>query len=913
MAIDRLFMIIAGVIFLSTQVEARWDIHQMKKVQQVGVDKLKSKNADRYITVKGQKYRLIQSYNSKGLAQKTILISKKETQIKVDKNGDGRTDYWEIHRPGLMIRAEEPMKNIFQLIQIKKANPKGFDEVQLVYNAKKKKYSVVGRRFLPPKKYTKENIQVDVSGTCEQSEPTVKEAVLAWEKVLSNLSDAPSEIAERIEKGQNNLFSSSCMSGDFKESFPLIKDALTDVMASSEKAGGAKEPTYLSCLEKNGLQYHAARIEAKFYEHLEGSAGSSRTFSSLIKCQKSSDFGSYSSWWDEISIGKTKDELSSGVKSSNMAGETATGSNRYAGRLVANTDGPEANARKNYAKTLFHELLHSSEIENEGFVHSIEECCGDPQKSDSASCQAMRDFVTREREQKLSKQILSRSNPDQYEQLQSKISYEITDAAELNRFREGISQDIGSSIASADKKYAKILDDTSLDVSQREEKLNQYKKEVLQDLDQKISAQCERTTFATNVNKKTACADIKKSILEMTEKTLEDRGIDGVCLDPSRASRKSVSDLLNSADPPGFTPAPDSFFKKKIENQSTPGNTGAQIIWRLMVNAAFAAEAAQCDDIIRDAISSVNKRNEFEVDRSNSLGLKDRLDQPDVGDTNKSIVQDPVRAEQTQGGLPQAESNAGVRAPAVAQDESGGQQLGSAQGRQDDLGVGDTRQIDQITNEAFPRAQAGGTEYSGGLGSSSAGSSRESSQDWSAQQPVPAKSTAGQNQISRTRNQTFHSASYQTKQSLEDSEEFHQAQIPRVQTSTPSASNGVGGSGTSVNRIPSQSLEQNSTRRYLDGKEKKRIAEEIQSQPKLTSGHNQRGPQSVSTAELEKTFNRSFNSVIADLEKPDFQNDLMGKKIQVIDHKGRVHGYRGKDPAIKYVYSILKNRFVRSK
>src|SRR5690242_13161763 len=72
----------------------------------------------RYITLQGERYKIIESYNSHGTVTRQILIGKNKTMFWLDPRGTGHMDYWESITPDQRLSLSEPDNGHFQVMDI---------------------------------------------------------------------------------------------------------------------------------------------------------------------------------------------------------------------------------------------------------------------------------------------------------------------------------------------------------------------------------------------------------------------------------------------------------------------------------------------------------------------------------------------------------------------------------------------------------------------------------------------------------------------------------------------------------------------------------------------------------------------------------------------------------------------------
>ena len=313
----------------------------------------------------GKPYQYYERHAPTGKLIGQYLVGKDRTEIMLDNNGDGRLDSWEIFTPGGKILMSAPRLGQFMNMDLEVRTKKGIVQYRYFWNRRSKLYTLYdmkARRYATFG-YTSQFIIGCLGDTAGLSLENLSEQLNA------KLNDA-SELSTFKQNITNQAMDSSCTTGDFKQSAPLIANGIAAI-ATSEKdgkwtssAGTAAGPTergmYLQCMRHYGLFAQAARIESAFAQYT--SVVPDNKFLWKITCgnKSSTDVGTYvegqASTPPRIEMHATQTEMKQYLQNPNATQEQMT---------------------QGYGRVFFHEMLHYSMM-SENDAHMVEDCCADP-------------------------------------------------------------------------------------------------------------------------------------------------------------------------------------------------------------------------------------------------------------------------------------------------------------------------------------------------------------------------------------------------------------------------------------------------------------------------------------------------------------------------------------------------------
>jgi hypothetical protein len=420
-------------------------------------------------------YSVIQMGNSKTKKVQTQIIKgPKSYSSRTDLNGDGFWDQWELNTKNVSISAANPFDGHYNKLSFVFDMPNGKITTNFAYEKRYGTYILTQKSYRPYQVFKSQNI---VIGPCSSQDQRIMKLASAWNDAYNKLNrNSDSQVV--FNKNPylfSNLIGTSCMAGEFSNSITDIKSGLAEVFSNSNRIDSTskKEGRYLQCMDSHGLGIHADRIRAKLYSEIEPykaidiqrgisnkslgnppltiSAGGgglenpnlidkshemspqiqklaelseesqessakiledSSKYSPLIQCSPKRNVSnalSRASWSEqqkEITLFLPKGY------------EIPTYEPRYSDELGDNTY--RLPARKvdahDYAKAIFHELIHASDIEEEGFTESIEDCCSlqNGYNIQEPSCKAMLSFIKRNSARQSFIEAMKSKNRDAY-------------------------------------------------------------------------------------------------------------------------------------------------------------------------------------------------------------------------------------------------------------------------------------------------------------------------------------------------------------------------------------------------------------------------------------------------------------------------------------------------------------------
>lgn len=420
-------------------------------------------------------YSIIQMGNSKTRKVQTQIIKGPRTySSRTDLNGDGFWDNWELNTKNVSISADAPFDGHYNKLSFVFDMPKGKISTDFAYEKRYGTYILTHKSYRPYQVFKSQNI---VIGPCSSQDQRIMKLASAWNDVYNKLNKNSDSVVnfDKNSKLFGSLIGSSCKQGEFQNSIADIKNGLAEVFSNSNRLDNSnkKEGRFLQCMDSHGLGIHADRIRAKLYSEIEpykaldiqrgisnkslettplaintGGGGLTNTIlidkshemsleiqksaessqealasinkiledtdndNTLVRCSPKRDVSnalsraSWSEQHDEITLFLPKGY------------QIPTYEPRYSDELGNNTY--RLPARKvdahDYAKAIFHELIHASDIEEEGFTESIEDCCSLKSgfNDEDHSCKAMSSFIRRSSARQSFIEAMKSKNGDAY-------------------------------------------------------------------------------------------------------------------------------------------------------------------------------------------------------------------------------------------------------------------------------------------------------------------------------------------------------------------------------------------------------------------------------------------------------------------------------------------------------------------
>lgn len=419
--------------------------------------------------------------NKKTKEQSQIILGPDSRSNRLDEDGDGIWDQWELTKANLTVIANHPHRGHFTNLQYLYRMQNGKLRADFIYHEKTKSYYLVGKAFENYKVLKSENI---VIGECSQKND-VREMAQEWNKISNQIfTDVYGDtfLKYMIDYDKVNRFiDPSCKTGAFKDSYKTIVSGLAQFMqysARTEPAEAYEEdipPRFLSCMDRHGLGVHADRMRKMLYSKMqpvladfilfknEESEAPAKPKVHDPDGNRVSPFGLFQNMpesdeqmsreaeftTDAWNVQKEQDKKlmskldtpllkcqyrpisSNGVQRAEWSENNQQITfNRLAGdkipkytpeyiKNVKLSGGviPEHNVDAyDYARAFFHEMIHSSFIQDENFTESIENCCGaeNGYEKNNPACQAMMTYVQKASVQQSFVYALMQKNPDAY-------------------------------------------------------------------------------------------------------------------------------------------------------------------------------------------------------------------------------------------------------------------------------------------------------------------------------------------------------------------------------------------------------------------------------------------------------------------------------------------------------------------
>ncbi|MES2855882.1 MAG: hypothetical protein V4692_08460, partial [Bdellovibrionota bacterium] len=358
---------------------------------------------------KGKKYVVSEKFHKSGKLETRIIVGPQFSEIIFDRDGNGFADEWKITRGKIALHASMPYNGKFlQLEVFESLRDRGVRHQVFIYNRSSREY------VLKEDKTRKAELAAKELATPEECSDKSLD-LLALRTVIDHIttqtgiSDPVKAMSCRLQQLQNLMFDPSCLDPKWAESLADIREGWAEVLVS----GSTKPSSYISCLSEKGLKEEAAGIQEKMYGNYLKAIG---TLS-----------GSDNSAFQEMINSKTCDPVKSTAASQaaggrqgklifcgpnpNWPGKEADHFGLWDGagdgqmtiyeNSKATASRNKCSASESYAKTIFHEILHSSENlgrnkdDEEKVVRLAENCCN-PLNGDSGvkanACGELADF-----------------------------------------------------------------------------------------------------------------------------------------------------------------------------------------------------------------------------------------------------------------------------------------------------------------------------------------------------------------------------------------------------------------------------------------------------------------------------------------------------------------------------------------
>jgi hypothetical protein len=332
---------------------------------------------------------------------------------------------WIVKNAEREIEAKYPIDGIFRRLQLKKRNGNSEDRFVFIYNTLTESYRLIDSENIPDKIYQRAFDDVRITrGQCRTS--AINDLRAPFEEIAELLGQARDEaqFLERLNQpdAARKLFDRSCLESSEStlgaaEDMARTKEALAEIMGSHIKQDPSR---YLKCMTDQGLSLHAARIEAIVIGAVEHNTNVLNRRRSLITCEPniiSRDLAHYNVTNGQINISRKPSQMLPELMVPDIL-DSAVGLSPTlpASQVRQNL------VREEIGKTLFHELIHASGIEEENFVEDITLCCGNGFREDLEPCRRMRSEVDRLERVQTAEILLKGGEWPWYNQVQEQLT-----------------------------------------------------------------------------------------------------------------------------------------------------------------------------------------------------------------------------------------------------------------------------------------------------------------------------------------------------------------------------------------------------------------------------------------------------------------------------------------------------------
>lgn len=220
------------------------------------------------VTIGGQRFAYYQDLTKTGTLSRQILIGPDFEQIAIDSDSDGTIDLFELRSGNLRITGKIPLNGRFSNLSIEQQFDHSLITTKLLLQDKSGSYQLSSIR-----KQKLSKLYKTIDGNNARCTDLNKPDQLAqqWQDLLKKLHlDGHLPIRSSLIAALKNnpgVFDSSCKNEPFASSFDKMVDGIADVMLPSSNET-TSEPSFLRCLDKNGLSLLSARIQGTFISML---------------------------------------------------------------------------------------------------------------------------------------------------------------------------------------------------------------------------------------------------------------------------------------------------------------------------------------------------------------------------------------------------------------------------------------------------------------------------------------------------------------------------------------------------------------------------------------------------------------------------------------------------------------------
>lgn len=274
----------------------------------------------------------------------TLVITAPDYELSLrDQDGDNFYDEKVLRKGKLEMRFFQLEGNAFQNLELRERRDKGI--LRSIYFWKNGSFRLLEARLEPYKIYHQEQLPLGAAyQACRtEIEEYAKQSGLNWKDIVLALSE--SDMLAFLES--QDFIDDSCNKGKFKGSGEFIRRAIASVLATHKSKGD--DARYLGCLQNRRL----GSLADNMIENILQGQDKLR-----IHCRDRRD----------------DDETAGSFDSRRRV--------LYFHEAYDKSTTPEI-AKKLFARTFFHETIHSCGVTSENHVHALENCCAEDRLSET--------------------------------------------------------------------------------------------------------------------------------------------------------------------------------------------------------------------------------------------------------------------------------------------------------------------------------------------------------------------------------------------------------------------------------------------------------------------------------------------------------------------------------------------------
>jgi hypothetical protein len=337
---------------------------------------------------------------SQSASSPTIPSSGRQVQW-IDRNGDGKAEEVRVREADLTYTFHSPERGQFLLLDISGVRSQARLNLRYSLSPDRRSYAAYSVAASRPQVLNR-----SASVSCEDDQ-----SILNDSRNLRSFIERQSrqDLANKIRP--ELIFDASCERDPaFKESLPLMRGAVVDLLQSAHVANGSSScdqmrdrggsgtgaPSYLQCLRCLDLDPIANHIEAEFAKILDAPGSKGSPPAVTLACRRESN-GTRTASYDPIS-----ERVVFHMASADLAA-------RY-GRTTE-----EQQSR--FTRSLFHELVHHAGVSDESSTEDLEACCAAGSSPDAAkACERSRLLAKEQNAMRAMRKMLF-SGQDRYRDL----------------------------------------------------------------------------------------------------------------------------------------------------------------------------------------------------------------------------------------------------------------------------------------------------------------------------------------------------------------------------------------------------------------------------------------------------------------------------------------------------------------